>query len=55
MLTPDLEQAAAFLALLDPDAQAFTFQTFDDQKNSKRGDLVRIFNGTLAQHAHELV
>jgi hypothetical protein len=54
MLTPDLEQAAAFLSLLDPEAQAFTFQTFDDQKERKRGDLVRIFNGTLEQHAPEL-
>ena len=54
MLTPDLEQAAAFLSLLDPDAQAFTFQTFCDQKERKRGDLVRIFNGTLEQHAPEL-
>ena len=50
----NLKQAAAFLDLLDPMASQFTFQTFDDQKNRKRGDLVRILNGTLEQHAHEL-
>lgn len=54
MLTPDLKQAAAFLALLDSTAQQATFQTFHDLKEPKRADLARILTGTLEQHADEL-
>lgn len=54
MLKPDPTQAAAFLAMLDPTAQQFTFQTFDDQKERKRADLARVLTGTLEQHADEL-
>jgi hypothetical protein len=50
----DLAQAARFLSLLDPEATSFTFQTFDDDKKRKRGSLVRIFHGTLDEHAAEL-
>ena len=50
----DLQQASAFLALLDQTAQEFTFQTFDDQKERKRTDLTRILIGTLEEHADEL-
>ena len=31
-MIPDLEQARTFLELLDPEADAFTFQTFDDTR-----------------------
>ncbi|MBE0627762.1 MAG: PriCT-2 domain-containing protein [Burkholderiales bacterium] len=54
MLTPDLKQAGAFLALLDPTTQQFTFQTVDDLKERKRKDLVRALTGTLEQHDPEL-
>lgn len=53
-MQPDLAQAAEFLALLDPTATSFCFQTFDDLKERKRADLVRILNGTLEEHADEL-
>jgi hypothetical protein len=51
----DTKQPAAFLALLDPTATGYTFQTFDDQKERKRKDLARILTGTLEQHAPELM
>jgi hypothetical protein len=34
----DREQAERFLALLDPEATAFTFQTFDDDKDRKKAN-----------------
>ena len=39
MNAPDLAQARRFLELLDPGAEAFTFQTFDDDEGLKRGHL----------------
>ncbi len=54
MLVPDMGQANRFLTLLDPAAEQFTFQTFDDNQGRKNGSLARIFNGTLEQHAPEL-
>jgi Protein of unknown function (DUF3987)/RepB DNA-primase from phage plasmid len=45
-LAPDLKQAAQFLALLDPDAEKFTFQVFDDSP-LKRGHLAKIDHGSL--------
>lgn len=54
MLTPDLKEAAAFLKLLDPTTQQFTFQTFDDKKARGSKDLARILHGTLEQHTKEL-
>ena len=49
----DIDEAEEFLKLLDPDARGFTFQTFDDSEQ-KRGGLIRVMHGTLAQHADEL-
>lgn len=51
---PDLQQAKQFLALLDSSASEFCFQTFDDQKERKLGNLSRILNGTLDEHFEEL-
>jgi hypothetical protein len=48
--TPDRAEAEKFLALLDPAATKFTFQTFDDNKERKTPHLVRIFHGTIAAH-----
>lgn len=53
-LQPDLAMAERFLQALEPTTTEFTFQTFDDSKE-KRGDLTRIFHGTLKQHAPELI
>jgi hypothetical protein len=52
--TVDKAEAARFLALLDPEAKGFTFQTVDDSKKGK-GALARILNGTLDQHWDTLV
>ena len=49
----DIDEAEEFLNLLDPDAAAFTFQTFDDSE-AKRGNLTSTLHGTLAQHADQL-
>jgi hypothetical protein len=54
--------AARFLRWLDPEAMAFTFQTFDDARVLKNGKLVpradkrlaRVLHGTLIEHAAEL-
>jgi hypothetical protein len=42
----DLEQARSFLELLDPDAEQFCFQLFDDSK-AKRPALARVYHGSL--------
>lgn len=47
----NIAEAARFLKLLDPQADHFTFQTFNDEKKSKDKTLTRILNGTLDQHA----
>jgi len=47
-------QAEHFLTLLDEEAGAFTFQTFDDNKPRKLGKLARILHGSLEQHWQEL-
>jgi predicted P-loop ATPase len=44
---PDLEQAHQFLELLDPNAEGFTFQAFDDSE-LKRGHLAKVTHGSLA-------
>ena len=49
----DLAGAQRFLKLLDPQADKFTFQTFDDS-DEKRGYLAQILHGTLAQHSEKL-
>ena len=51
---PDFNQAAAFLQWLDPMAQGFTFQTFDDNADRKSPSLVAKLHGTLDQHAGRL-
>lgn len=53
-LTPDYEAAEQFLKLLDPTTEAFTFQTFDDNKKRKSGALAQVRHGTLHQHRNEL-
>jgi hypothetical protein len=49
------DQAERFLAALDPDAKAFTFQTFDDNSDRKDKALVKVLSGSLAQHWNTLV
>jgi hypothetical protein len=53
-MTPDLEQARKFLELLDPDAEQFSFQTFDDSEQ-KRGHLAKVLHGTLDDVAPQLL
>lgn len=40
--TPDFAEAARFLSILDPDAEFFTFQTFDDLKPPRPGRILKI-------------
>ena len=47
---PDRSEAARFLALLDPAATQFTFQTFDDNKERGAKALARVLHGSLDQH-----
>lgn len=54
-LAPDLEAARRFLALLDPKAQNFTFQTFDDDKTRQNKNLAHIRHGSLDKHGSELI
>jgi hypothetical protein len=42
------------LTLLDESVETWTFQTFDDDRDRKAPELVRILHGTLAEHAAEL-
>jgi hypothetical protein len=42
-------EAEKFLKALEPDANTFTFQTFDESKKKARG-LTHVLHGTLAQH-----
>jgi putative DNA primase/helicase len=57
----DLDQAERFLSILDPGATAFTFQTFDDDKErakelkkaKKKNPRSRIRNGALTDHLAE--
>ncbi|MGZ8217876.1 AAA family ATPase [Methylomagnum sp.] len=67
-LAPNLAEARRFLEVLDEGAEAFTFQTFDDDKDRKargmeeakqrgekdRDPYARILHGTLEQHAAKL-
>ncbi|MEX2642532.1 MAG: DNA-primase RepB domain-containing protein [Acetobacterales bacterium] len=46
--------AERFLRWLDPEAEAFTFQTFDEDRERKADALVKVLNGTLKQHEAEL-
>ena len=49
-LTPNREMADQFLTAIDPSTKAFTFQTFDDNKDRQAKALTRVMNGTLDQH-----
>lgn len=51
---PDLEAAAKFLALLDPQSDTFCFRTFDDKKKRANRNLIGKFNGTLKKHFDRL-
>jgi hypothetical protein len=46
MPKPNLDQARQFLELLDPDAEQFTFQTFDDSP-AKSEALAKVYHGSL--------
>lgn len=55
----NLEEAARFLARLDPDAKQFTFQTFDDRENADKTSKVsrtfaKISHGSLLDLASTL-
>jgi RecA-family ATPase len=53
-MIPDLAEARRFLELLDPDAERFTFQTFDDSAQ-KRGHLAKVLHGSLDELAPDLI
>src|SRR5262245_50661039 len=57
--TQDMAMAKAYLARLDPNAERFTFQTFDDNPDRKSKALckalVKILHGTLEECWPELV
>jgi putative DNA primase/helicase len=53
VLEPDLIAARTFLELLDPDAEDFCFQCFDDGE-LKRGHLAKVAHGTLDEEAGRL-
>ena len=53
-LTFDFQEADRFLQLLDPNAQAFTFQTFDDKPDRKNKALARILHGSLIDYLFDL-
>ena len=52
--TPNKELAHQFLTAVDPSAEAFTFQTFDDNQQRQSKDLARVLHGSLDQHWEKL-
>ena len=50
-----LQAAEQFLTLLAEGAVAFTFVTFDDNRNRKDPSLTKVFHGKLNQHFDELL
>jgi hypothetical protein len=48
--TVNRADAERFLTALDPSANGWTFQTFDDDKERKEKNLARVLHGTLAEH-----
>ena len=46
----DPAEGLRFLQCLDRNGAGFTFQTFDDDSERKSKALVRIFNGSFAEH-----
>jgi hypothetical protein len=53
-IAPDKAEAAKFLAALDPSAQEFTFQSFDDNSDRKSARLTQVLHGSLDQHFETL-
>jgi len=53
-LAPDIEQAERFLSALDPQAESWCFQTFDDDPDRKDRSLARTMHGTLNECADDL-
>lgn len=53
MATFDLDATRAFLNIIAPGEEQFTFQTFADADDAS-GSLVRMLHGTLDQHAAQL-
>ena len=51
----DLTVAGAFLRILDPNTDQFTFQTFDDNSDRNDPKLARILHGSLEKHWDTLV
>lgn len=51
----DYNEAASFLEILDPPAEGFTFQTFDDDKRRKDRSLARVGHGPLLDNFLELM
>lgn len=48
MIEPiNLDDARLFLRALDPEADQFTFQTFDDDKSRKDGALTKVLSGSI--------
>ena len=54
-LQQDKAAAGAFLKILGPNDDQFTFQTFDDNADRKAFGLTRMFHGTFDEHYNELV
>lgn len=54
-IKPDHSEAQRHLALLDPNALSFTFQTFDDDQDRTDSSLAQIIHGPLDQHWQTLV
>ena len=52
-LAQDLDATASFLRWLDPDADTWTFQTYDDRGENRK--LARVLHGTLGEHAETLI
>jgi len=52
-LSQNFDESERFLNCLDPSGQ-FTFQTFSDSAVNKDPDMVRVLNGTFAEHRAEL-
>jgi len=52
-MNQNFDESERFLNCLDPSGQ-FTFQTFSDSAIDKNPDLVRVLNGTFAEHRAEL-
>ena len=50
----DIEQTKKFLEVLGGKDDKFTFQTFDDCRDSKRHGLVKQFHGTINEYIDEL-